>query len=311
MKYFKLTASFVVVITLFFLSCNGFNKEAKTKDAVMVSELNKKFDEKTDEFKNLYFVPAADSTMAIPEPQTEKEEKQSPPKFVKPEPKEDWDKKIIKNATLKLELKNYKVYNEQIRKSVKQFGGYIATEEQTQTEYQIENVVTIKVPVDQFENAMNAIPGTDAKVMERKITSEDVTSEYVDIKSRLASRKQVLNKYLEFLRQSKNMEDMLQVQTEINEIQENIESAAGRAQYLSHAAAYSTIHLTYYQLTNGAKAPDNSSSFIYKLKEAFKNGVSWIGDVTIAFVSVWPLCLLALAGIILYKRFKRRTVKLV
>ncbi len=37
------------------------------------------------------------------------------------------------------------------------------------------------------------------------------------------------------------MEDILQVQEEINEIQENIEAAAGRVHYLTHSAAYSTI----------------------------------------------------------------------
>ena len=142
----------------------------------------------------------------MPAQQTEKDPEQKlqlPQKLSTPEPKVDWDKKIIKIATLKLELKDYKVYNEQIRKSVKQFGGYIAQEEQTQSDERIENTVTIKVPVEQFEEAMNSLPAANAKVIERKVTSEDVTNEYVDVKSRMASRKQVLNKYLDFLKQAK------------------------------------------------------------------------------------------------------------
>ena len=46
--------------------------------------------------------------------------KQSP---IKPAPTVDWDKKIIKTATLKLEVKNFKAYNETVHKTVKQFGG--------------------------------------------------------------------------------------------------------------------------------------------------------------------------------------------
>lgn len=309
MKYFKLTTQGVAVIVLLFVSCNGFKKETSEKNKTSVTELQLKQAEvnKTN-FNDIAIMPGAatadSAAVAEPEPP-----KPFPQKTNNPVSKIDWDKKIIKTANLKLELKNYKAYNDQIRKNVKTFGGYIAQEEQTQTDDRMENVVTIKVPVGQFEEAMNVLPGTNAKIIERKISSEDVTNEYVDIKSRLASRKQVLNKYIEFLKQAKNMDEVLQVQNEINEIQENIESAAGRSEYLSHSAAFSTINLTYYQLINGVTSSDNSSSFFYKLKDAFKKGLNWIGDVTIAFASVWPLGLLALCVLLVYKRMKSPKVK--
>ena len=312
MKYFKLTTPCVAGIVLLFVSCDRFKNEAKSKDAQQISELNKKVSKKDEIFKSDLIAVAADSTTVVPAQQTEKDPEQKlqlPQKLSTPEPKVDWDKKIIKIATLKLELKDYKVYNEQIRKSVKQFGGYIAQEEQTQSDERIENTVTIKVPVEQFEEAMNSLPAANAKVIERKVTSEDVTNEYVDVKSRMASRKQVLNKYLDFLKQAKNMEEILQVQNEINEIQENIESAAGRAEYLSHSASFSTINLTYYQLINGAVISDNTSSFFYKLKDAFKNGLSWIGEIVIVLASIWPLMLIILTGVFMYKKFRKQAVK--
>jgi hypothetical protein len=43
------------------------------------------------------------------------------------------------------------------------------------------------------------------------------------------------------------MKEILQVQQEINSIQEQMESASGRINYLSHQSAYSTIHLQYFQ----------------------------------------------------------------
>ena len=47
---------------------------------------------------------------------------------------DDWDKKIIKTAYLKLEVKNFKAYIDVVRKAAKQYGGYIANEEQNQSE---------------------------------------------------------------------------------------------------------------------------------------------------------------------------------
>lgn len=103
---------------------------------------------------------------------------------------------------------------------------------------------------------------------------------------------------------------MLQVQNEINEIQENIESAAGRAEYLSHSAAYSTINLTYYQLLNGAVISDNTSSFFYKLKNSFRNGLDWIGEITIFMTSLWPLLLICFIALFIFKRVKKTKIKI-
>ncbi len=71
---------------------------------------------------------------------------------------------------------------------VKQSGGYIAQEEQNESDYKIENSVTIKVPVDQFDNTVSALTPGKEKVLVRKITSQDVTGEVVDTQSQAGSQ---------------------------------------------------------------------------------------------------------------------------
>ena len=94
---------------------------------------------------------------------------------------------------------------------------------------------------------MNGLSASEIKLVERKIVSQDVTGEMIDIKSRQEAKKQMRLKYLEFLKESKNMEEVLKVQNEINGIQEDIEAATIRVKYLSHHDACSTINLTFYQ----------------------------------------------------------------
>lgn len=216
----------------------------------------------------------------------------------------DWDKKIIKTATVQLEVKDFKKYNETIHNSIRQFGGYIAQEEQNLTDEKSETVLTLKVPVDQFESVLNALPAGDVKVIQRKITSEDVTGEVIDTKSRLEAKKQVRLKYLDFLKASKSMEEVLQVQSEINSIQEEIEAAAGRVAYLSHQSAYSTINLTFYQPAVGFKLTDVSPTFFTRVANAFKSGGEWLIGLLLAMISIWPLLLIAIGGIIGYKKMK-------
>ena len=156
-------------------------------------------------------------------------------------------------------------------------------------------VISVKVPVQQFETLMNELGGTDIKVIERSIKTEDVMGQVVDTRSRLEAKKQMRLKYLEFLKQSKNMAEVLQVQNEINTIQEQIESAAGRVAFLSNQSAMSTINLTFYQPMEGYKPTDAAPSFLTRVGNAFKTGVGWIAELFVGLVSIWPLLLIVFA----------------
>lgn len=216
----------------------------------------------------------------------------------------DWDKKIIKTASLNFEVKDYNTYYSTFREKVKSLGGYVAQEEQTQSDYKIENTISIKVPVNQFDNAVILLTNNVEKINERKITSQDVTTEVVDTKSRIESKKKVRQRYMDLLSQSKNMEEILNVQSEINEIQEQIEAAATRVEYLGHTSSFSTINLTYYQVLNSSAKDDNSPSFGTKIFNSFKIGWDFVCDLFLGLVSVWPLYLLGFGLLLMYKKFK-------
>jgi len=216
----------------------------------------------------------------------------------------DWDKKIIKTATVKIEVKDFKSYNDNFHKTLKQYGAYIAQEDQNLINERSEDVVAIKVPVEQFENLMNQLTGSNDKVLEKKITTDDVTREVVDTKSRLEAKKEMRQKYLEFLKGSKNMEEVLKVQNEINNIQEQMESATGRVDYLSHEALYSTIIITFFQPVDGYKPTDENPSFFTRVSHAFTIGGSWLANLLVALISIWPLWLAVGAGIIGWKKIK-------
>lgn len=264
-------------------------------------------------------IPVADSTtvstmisdletMSPPPPPTQEPAKSNQQKEKQqqtqrqPESKPDWNKKIIKTADISLETKKYADFSKKISDAAARFGGYIAAEQQTETDYKIENVITLKVPVDQFQSAIDFLSTGDDKINEKKITSEDVTSQYVDTRSRLEAKRVARVRYLELLKQSKNMEEILQVQNEIDQIQEEIESAAGRINYLINASAMSTIHLTYYQVLNTSAKEDENPGFFQQVGTAFQTGWKGVGEVLVGLIYLWPLLLLVV-GILWY--FKR------
>ncbi len=284
-------------MTVLTIACNNKSSEMQTKDDELPS------------------VQSADTTAleSFSYDQQQDKEKQSNNKNTSlsgknvPSPKNDnpdWDKKIIKTAGIQLQLDNYQKFNINIHSSLKNFGAYIADEKQNQNDFRIENSVTIKVPVDQFDNLVNSFSGEGIKITEKNISSEDVTGKVVDTKARMQAKTAVLDKYLELLKQAKNMNEILQVQDEINSIQEDIEAANGRINYLQHASAYSTVNLDYFQYINGTTSNNEKPDFFTKLSTAFSTGTSVMFNLILFCISIWPIILIVLFSFIYLKRLK-------
>ena len=218
----------------------------------------------------------------------------------------DWDKKIIKTATLSMEVKDFKAFSTKANEVAKNYGGYISSEQQSENEYKIENKLTIKVPVAQFEGSRNELCNAAAKLTERSVTSEDVSSQIVDTRSRIEAKRQVREKYLEFLKQAKNMEEVLHVQSEVNGIQEELESSAGRVQFLSHNAAYSTINLTYFQVLDAKASVSSEPTLGDKMKTALRGGWDFIVNIFLGLLTIWPLGLIIIA---VWMAIRKRTAK--
>jgi hypothetical protein len=216
----------------------------------------------------------------------------------------EWDKKIIKTATVKLEVKEFRKYDDYLHGVIKKHGGYVAREEQNHTGEKSETVISIKVPVSQFADLVNELALDDSKIIQREIATNDVTTEFVDIKSRLEAKKQMRLKYLEFMRQAKNMQEVLQVQADINRIQEEIESVSGRIQFLSGSSALSTINLTYFQPVIGADPANETPSFFTRIANAFKIGGSWMADILVGLMSIWPVLLIIFLIILTIRKGK-------
>lgn len=219
-------------------------------------------------------------------------------------PNIEWDKKIIRTAVLNAEVKDFHSYYTGLREKIKTLGGYIAEENQSSSDYKIENTIVIKVPVDQFDNAITHIATGAIKINEKRVSSQDVTGEVVDTRSRIEAKRQVKDRYMELLRQAKNMEEIIQVEKEIQGVQEQIEQGSGRVSYLSHSSSYSTIQFTYFQVIKPGAVVDNDPSFGNRLLTALKNGWSVVSNIFLGLVTIWPILLISFICYLVYKRLK-------
>jgi uncharacterized protein DUF4349 len=221
-------------------------------------------------------------------------------------------RQIIKTAEYRIQVKNVEASSRNINALAEEFGGFVSATELTNSSYEITNAITIRVPSGQFDSLLNAIGGEAVFTKYRRISSEDVTAEFVDIEIRLKTKKEVRDRYNEILRtKAKTVEDVLKAEEQIRVIQEEIEAKEGRLRFLKNQVGMSTVHLEIYQEIEYRTEPTvYKKSFGSKLLNSMENGWELIQALVLGLFSIWPLVLIG--GLIVWKwgwvrsRFRRK-----
>lgn len=215
-------------------------------------------------------------------------------------------RKLIKNAQLRYEVTNLALALAKIRTQAENLGGYVADERSGEHEHERWNSLAVKVPTEQFESFLELISKGVSKFDTREISSLDVTEEFTDLQTRIASKRKIEQRYLEILKTAKTVEDILKVEAQAGNIRVEIERMEGRLKYLSHQTSLSTLNIHCYQLLESPIVDENT--FITRLQAGFSSGVSIIKSMLVGLVTIWPLLILAAAGYLIF-RFRQRKLK--
>jgi hypothetical protein len=152
---------------------------------------------------------------------------------------------VIYNAELNLEVKSFQKAMTQIEKKVNEYGGYIIESNTYRDgEEALSGTITVRVPQEHFQGFLNDAEGFAVKVYNRTVNGEDVTEEYVDLESRLKSKRVVEERLLEFMKKAEKTEDLLKISNDLAKLQEEMEQILGRIKYLENQSALSTITIS-------------------------------------------------------------------
>ena len=171
-------------------------------------------------------------------------------------PKDRTQQKIIRNADIRFRVSDFKASGEHIQAIVKQFNALVMSSNETKYSGNLENNVVIRVPAEKFDALIDALLKESIFTDSKNITAQDVTEEFVDAEARLKSKKAVEQRYVELLKQARNVEEIIKVEEQLRVLREEIEAKEGRVKYLNDQVSYSTIRLAFYQVTESALAPD-------------------------------------------------------
>ena len=224
------------------------------------------------------------------------------------------DRLIIRNAELALVVQDTAAQLNAIAKMADELQGYIASSSTTQYDEGLQAQVTMRVPADRLDEALQRLRGLAVEVRSEQISGEDVTAEYTDLNARLKNLEAAETQLREILAKAEKTEDVLSVFNQLTQVRGEIESLKGRMQYLSQSAALATIAVTL--IPDALAQPVQVAGWRLDgvAKQAFEALIAALQSL--ASIAVWlvivvapVLLILASPFIIVYLFIRRRRAK--
>jgi hypothetical protein len=230
---------------------------------------------------------------------------------------EAMERKIIRDADLTLEVGAPAEAQRKITSIAETLGGFVVTSESKQRQVgdsrqELEVNLVVRVPATQFGVALDQIRSTGSRVIQEKITGQDVTEEFIDLEARIKTQKALESQFLEIMKQAHKVADALEVQRQIADVRTEIEKLEGRKRFLENRASLSTITVN---LQSPTAIAVNTSGFGRNIREAVVDSVDVASAIVlflIRFVIVMiPIfILILLPGWFLARLALRRTRKM-
>jgi hypothetical protein len=199
---------------------------------------------------------------------------------------------LVYHADLRLKVNNLSCASASLDSLVQRNSGYLSASTEVRQDGEWRQAMTIRIAPSRFRPLMAALSGLGT-VKEKKLTTDDVTAQHADIAARLATKRAVEKRYVDLLARAKKISEVLEIESKIGEVREEIESTESRLKTLNDEVAYSTISLTCYQILaqNAPEAP--VVSFASRVMESFYTGWTIITSLVIGLIALWPFLLLA------------------
>jgi len=215
--------------------------------------------------------------------------------------------KIIRSATLCYEVNEMDSSLKIVSTLLSQYKGVIQNERQYSQTDRLYTYLTVRVPAEYFENFITSLLAGDEirRLEEKNISARDVTEQFIDIESRLSTKRQALIRYRELLQKAETITDIITVEDKIRKLQEEIESQEARLKYMSEQVEMSEIHINLYEVTKAAYVPNKSDAFFPTLLRALHSGFKGIVVVFFWIIRLWPIWIaIIFTHLILKKRDK-------
>jgi hypothetical protein len=155
------------------------------------------------------------------------------------------NRKLIRNATVELEIVSFDDAVQKITAFANELRGYVATtNSQKQANGKLRGEVIVKVLPENLDRFLQKIRGL-GELKNQTLGTEDVTKAYFDTDARLKNARVMEQRLIEMLKtKTGKVSDLLQVEKELGRVREDIEKMQGELKYWDSQVQFATVTIS-------------------------------------------------------------------
>lgn len=226
-------------------------------------------------------------------------------------------RKIIRNALLEVETKEFDKFISEIEKAVSSAKGYIESSQIYGNSYYYSDgnrsaTMKFRIPADDLDAFLETI-GDMGNVKAKSVSATDITANYTDIQARIDSLEAERKALLAILEKADKISDIIQVQDKITSVNADLDSYKRSIKNYDSLIAYSQVTVDISEVERVSTA-NTKLGFLQELKERLSDNLYDIGqgfrNFAIWFISSIPYILIfgviAAVAIIVIKKIIRK-----
>jgi len=157
-------------------------------------------------------------------------------------PPEEAAERIIYTADVRVRVDDPAATAAEAITLVEEAGGSLAAQSEQEGEDVV--TVTVRVPVEGFRPALDALAGLGT-VLDRQVEAEDVSDQVVDLEGRLENARASADRLRELYATAEGVDQIVSIEQALTQREAEVEALAGQLQQLEDRADRSTITVTF------------------------------------------------------------------
>ena len=221
------------------------------------------------------------------------------------------EQRIIKTGEITLEVENVGEMIGRVRAMAASLNGYVGGSQAGTLDDRA--TLTLRIPADSFDDALAQLHEMDADVLAEATREQDVTGQVVDLQARIDNLAASEASYRDLVARATEVEDILAVQSRLDQVRGEIEQLTAQLDQLEAQAALSTLTVTLVPNAEpvaaqaevwdpGAQVEEALASLV-GIGQGLFDGLIWFGVVWLPILLVLALLtLVALRGVLEVRR---------
>ncbi len=233
------------------------------------------------------------------------------------------NRKLIRNASLSVETKEFDALLANLDEKIKSMGGYVenmsgyyGSKYESYRSNKTANI-TARIPAAKLDEFIGVV-GEQANITNKSESVTDVTLDYVDMESHKKMLIEEQNRLLEFLDKAETVDEIISLEDRLTQVKYQLESMESQLRTYDNKVDYSTVNIDIREVVDYTPVVEEEEKTpVERMTEGFKNSLKTIGvglrEFGIWFVINLPylllLAIIAVIAIVIILKVNKKNVQ--